>query len=105
MRRSLALVLLSAAAAVPAPAGAATCPGQPNVKVPGAELQEVYCLDDLSTTTAQTNGRTDRSDWATLHARETKNPTGFPGLQVEGYFPDTSRTNPWQGRNHDSQYA
>ena len=76
------------------PAAAADCPNQQRVKVPGAETQELYCLDDLSTATAQTNGRTDRSDWATLHSRDTRNPSGIPGLQVEGYFPDTSRTNP-----------
>jgi hypothetical protein len=89
----------------PATASAAECTGQERVEVPGAETQELFCVEDLSTATAQTNGRTDRSDWGTLHHRETRNPTGIPGLQVEGYFPDTSTTNPWQGRNHDSQYV
>ncbi|HEX8122246.1 MAG TPA: tannase/feruloyl esterase family alpha/beta hydrolase [Solirubrobacteraceae bacterium] len=101
----LAIASTLAIAVWPAGAPAAECPGQDNVKVPGAELQELYCVDDLSTAEGQTTGRTDRSDWGTLHARDTKNPSGFPGLQVEGYFPDTSKTNPWQGRNHDSQYV
>ena len=88
-----------------APASAAECAGQDRIQVPGAETQELFCVEDLSTATAQTNGRTDRSDWATLHHRDTRNPSGFPGIQVEGYFPDTSATNSWQGRNHDSQYV
>ena len=88
-----------------APASAATCPGLDRVKVPGAELQELYCLDDLSTAGTSTNGRTDQSDWSSLHASGTRNPSGIPGLQAEGYFPDTSTTNPWQARNHDAQYV
>ncbi|MDQ4124887.1 MAG: tannase/feruloyl esterase family alpha/beta hydrolase, partial [Actinomycetota bacterium] len=88
-----------------APASAAECVGQEKVEVPGAELQELYCVDDLSTAGTQTNGRSDRSDWGTLHHRDTRNPSGIPGLQVEGYFPDTSRTNPWRGRNHDAQFV
>ena len=89
----------------PGAAAAAECAGQDNVKVPGAELQELYCLDDMTTASTQTNGRSDRSDWGTLHHRDTRNPTGVPGLQVEGYFPDTSRTNTWQNRNHDAQFV
>jgi hypothetical protein len=107
MKRAVLAVstALASACVTSGPAVAADCPNQASIKVPGAETQELYCLDDMSTATAQTNGRTDRSDWATLHARETRNPSGIPGLQVEGYFPDTSRTNTWQGRNHDSQYV
>jgi hypothetical protein len=89
----------------PGAAGAAECAGQDRVQVPGAELQELYCLDDMSTASTQTSGRTDRSDWGTLHHRDSRNPTGIPGLQVEGYFPDTSRTNAWQNRNHDAQFV
>ncbi|HEX8084571.1 MAG TPA: tannase/feruloyl esterase family alpha/beta hydrolase [Solirubrobacteraceae bacterium] len=108
MGRGTCLVAAAVAAGLvwwPPAARAAECAGQERVKVPGAETQELYCEDDLSTATAQTNGRTDRSDWATLHHRDTRNPTGIPGLQVEGYFPDDSTTNSWQGRNHDSQYV
>ena len=106
MRRGACLAAAVCVAAVwPAAARAADCTNQDRVQVPGAETQELYCVEDLSTATAQTNGRTDRSDWGTLHHRDTKNPTGIPGLQVEGFFPDTSTTNTWQGRNHDAQYV
>ncbi len=106
MRRGACLaVAVGVVAAWPGAARAADCTNQDRVQVPGAETQELYCVEDLSTATAQLNGRTDRSDWGTLHHLDTKNPTGIPGLQVEGYFPDDSTTNTWQGRNHDSQYV
>ena len=76
------------------PARAADCPRQGAVKVPGAERQVADCLDDLTTKGTTTNGHTDRSDWQTLHAAATRNPAKVvPGLQVDGYFPDTSTTN------------
>jgi hypothetical protein len=84
------------------PASAATCP---DTVVPGAERQEQACLDDLTTAGTQTNGHTDRSDWEGLNASGTVNPTGVPGLQIDGYFPDTSTTNGTHGWNHDSQFV
>jgi hypothetical protein len=81
---------------------AAQCP---NVAVPGAEQQEQACLSDLTTAGTQTNGHTDRSDWTGLNASGTVNPTGVPGLQIDGYFPDTSTTNATHGWNHDSQFV
>ena len=53
----------------------------------------------------QTNGHTDRSDWEGLNASGTVNPTGVPGLQIDGYFPDTSTSNGTHGWNHDSQFV
>ena len=40
---------------------------------------------------------TDLPDWITLHAPGTVNPTGVPGRQVDGYFPDTSSLNTTHG--------
>jgi hypothetical protein len=101
-------VCLAAAllALLAAPVQAATCPRQTAVTVPGAERQVADCLDDLTTKGTQTNNHTDRSDWQTLHAAATRNPaTVVPGLQVDGYFPDTSTTNAYRGWLHDSQFV
>ena len=46
-----------------------------------------------------------RRDWQGLHAAGTRNPSGIPGLQVDGYFPDGSRTNPTGGEAHDAQFV
>src|SRR3954451_8762206 len=73
-----------------APARAAECPNAGAVKVPGAEMQKSACLDDLTTAGTTLTGHTDESDWEGLHASGTENPTGVPGLQVDGYFPDDS---------------
>jgi hypothetical protein len=89
-----------------APARAASCPNQGAVKVPGAEKEVADCLDDLTTKGTETNGHTDRSDWQPLSAAATQNPTKVvPGLQVDGYFPDTSTTNAYRGWMHDSQFV
>ena len=83
--------------------------------MPGAEHAQADCLDDLTTFglldgsyTAKNplNGvHTDFNDFANLHAEGTVNPTGVPGVQVDGYFADTSTTNPLHGWNHDSQFV
>jgi dienelactone hydrolase len=86
-------------------AGAAECTNMGALKVPGAEKQENACLDDLTTAGTSQNGHTDASDWETLHAQGTVNPSGVPGIQVDGYFPDTSTTNGTHGWNHDSQFV
>jgi hypothetical protein len=101
-----AVVLATAALAWPAaPAVAAECPNTAAVKVPGAEMQKSACLDDLTTAGTSTTGHTDQSDWEGLHAQGTKNPSGVPGLQVDGYFPDTSTFNGENGWNHDAQFV
>src|SRR3954471_3954165 len=102
-----AVAIATAAPAVPAPpaAAAADCPNADAVKVPGAEMQKSACLDDLTTAGTSTSGHTDQSDWEGLHAQGTKNPTGVPGLQVDGYFPDTSTFNGENGWNHDAQFV
>jgi hypothetical protein len=97
-----ACILLVAAA----PAAAADCSHATRVSVPGAEQQVVHCLDDLTTPYLIATGRTDASDWATLHSAATRNPPGaVPGLQIDGYFPDTSTANGYNGWNHDAQFV
>jgi hypothetical protein len=60
--------------------------------VHGAEFDYVY-LDDL-TTAKGTKGRpyTNPTDWGGLHAKDTHNPTGVPGVQMDGYFLDEDST-------------
>jgi hypothetical protein len=88
-----------------APAWAADCPDADAVKVPGAEKQQSACLDDLTTAGTAASGHTDPSDWAGLFPVEQQNPSGVPGLQVDGYFPDTSTYNNENGWFHDAQFV
>lgn len=94
-----------AATAGRSPASAQHCARADQLSVPGAEHQEAACLADM--TTAGTTGTpyTDPNDWAGLHAAGTRNPSGVPGIQVDGYFPDTSTSNTNHGWNHDSQFV
>ncbi len=73
--------------------------------VPGAEVQDGDCLKDLTTAGTEGTGHTNRFDWQGLHASGTNNPSGVSGLQVDGYFPDDSKTNKNNGFNHDSQFV
>jgi len=100
------LTLVLALAPGASAAQAATCPNQSASVVPGAERQQADCLDDLTTKGTTTNGHTDQSDWMSLHASKTKNPDKVvPGLQIDGYFPDTSTSNGYKGWFHDSQFV
>lgn len=108
MTKRLGVALLAAAAfpfAGASQASAATCPRADRVDVPNAEFQEQACLNDLSTRGTQRTGHTERDDWDGLHADRTRNRSGFPGLQVDGFFPDRSNTNPNNGYFHDSQFV
>lgn len=87
------------------PAAAAGCPGLARAYVPGAERQEAACLADLTTAGTVASGHTVPADYAGLTAAGTVNPTGVPGIQVDGYFPDTSTGNTNHGWNHDSQFV
>ncbi|CAA9485252.1 MAG: FkbW [uncultured Rubrobacteraceae bacterium] len=73
--------------------------------VPGAPEQDADCLQDLTTAGTQETGHTNRQDWENLHADGTRNPSGVPGLQVDGYFPDDSSSNQNNGYDHDSQFV
>ena len=84
------------------------CAPSDTVQVPGAAAAVTACLPDLTTAgllQAPAGEFTDRADWITLHAPGTSNPSGVPGLQVDGYFPDTSTLNTTHGWNHDSQFV
>ncbi|MGH3457577.1 tannase/feruloyl esterase family alpha/beta hydrolase [Aeromicrobium sp.] len=88
-----------------APASAAECPELSGIDVPGAAMQKQACLSDLTTAGTTESGHTNTQDWSGLHADGTENPTGVPGAQIDGYFPDTSRTNTNNGWLHDSQFV
>jgi hypothetical protein len=89
------------AASVPAPASAAGA----RVFVPGAEKQVAVHLDDLTTTGTLASGHTVEADWAGLTSAGLPVPGRVPGVQVDGYFPDTSATNTNHGWNHDAQFV
>jgi hypothetical protein len=96
---------LTVAPATAAPTAAAGCPGLARAVVPGAERQEAACLADLTTAGTVASGHTVPADYAGLTAAGTRNPSGVPGIQVDGYFPDTSTGNANHGWNHDSQFV
>jgi hypothetical protein len=78
------------------------------VPVPAAERVITACLPDITTPgllQAPVGRYTDQTDWRPLHAPGTGNPSKVPGLQVDGYFPDTSTFNGTHGWNHDSQFV
>lgn len=115
-RRALMSATLAAATALggavaTAPSALAGKPGDGHcarmdkVKVKGAEHVEVACLDDLTTTGTVRSGHTNQADWNGLHAAGSRTPSGVPGIQVDGYFPDDSTTNTNHGWNHDSQFV
>ena len=87
------------------PAPSASCARQSRIDVPGAERQKTACLTDLTTAATVASGHTNVDDWAGLHATGTRNPSGVPGIQVDGYFPDTSTSNTNNGWNHDAQFV
>jgi len=84
-------------------------PGTPDdVRVPGAEKSVTVRLPDLTTSGLLRGplGRyTDQTDWGALSAPGTAGPSGVPGLQVDGWFPDTSSFNTTHGWDHDSQFV
>jgi hypothetical protein len=103
-RRSVPLVVLALAAGLAAAAPAHAAGTRPLV-VPGAERQVVSALADLTTAGTAASGHTDPADWAGLHVPGTVNPTGVPGTQIDGYFPDTSTFNNTHGWQHDAQFV
>ncbi|MFJ8660095.1 tannase/feruloyl esterase family alpha/beta hydrolase [Streptomyces sp. NPDC093795] len=84
---------------------AAHCARQDGLRVPGAEHQRSVCLDDLTTAGLAGTPYTDTADQAGLAAKGTRNPSGVPGVQVDGYFPDDSRLNATHGWAHDAQFV
>jgi hypothetical protein len=93
------------AAAATAGSAGSGCRHLRRIDVPGAEVQKKACLADLTTAGTVGTGHTNPQDWAGLNAAGTRNPTGVPGIQVDGYFPDSSTTNTNNGWSHDSQFV
>jgi len=81
------------------------CARVEQLHVPSAELQQAACLDDLTTAGTVRTGHTDPADWAGLHPPGAVNPTGVAGIQIDGYFTDSSTTNTNHGWRHDSQFV
>ena len=108
----LAVLTLVAAAALmsPTPAEATAvggdhCAHRQRVHVPGAAFQRSACLPDLTTTGLAGTPYTDMADQAGLTARATRTPSGVPGVQIDGYFPDSSHFNTTHGWRHDEQFV
>jgi hypothetical protein len=102
---ALGTALLSAPPAHADKPQAGHCSRQSKISVPGAQMQKVACLDDLTTAGTVASGHTNPNDWSGLHAAGTVNPSGVPGIQVDGYFPDTSTSNVNNGWHHDAQFV
>ncbi|WP_406835579.1 tannase/feruloyl esterase family alpha/beta hydrolase [Streptomyces sp. AHU1] len=83
--------------------GACAAGAQP--RVPGADRQQAVCLDELTTAGTVASGHTDPADYAGLTPKDLPTPSGVPGTQIDGYFPDTSTTNTHHGWNHDAQFV
>jgi dienelactone hydrolase len=59
----------------------------------------------LTTAGTVASGHTDPADWAGLTPKDLAVPSGVPGVQIDGYFPDTSTTNTNHGWRHDAQFV
>ncbi|MEU2577429.1 tannase/feruloyl esterase family alpha/beta hydrolase [Streptomyces anulatus] len=81
------------------------CSGVELIRVPGAAHQQADCLEELTTAGTVASGHTDPADWAGLTPKDLAIPSGVPGIQIDGYFPDTSTGNTNHGWNHDSQFV
>ncbi|MCZ2523746.1 3-hydroxybutyrate oligomer hydrolase family protein [Streptomyces sp. HB2AG] len=81
------------------------CAGIARLHVPGAEHQQADCLQELTTAGTVASGHTDRADWNGLTPAGLAVPSGVPGVQIDGYFPDDSTGNTNHGWAHDSQFV
>ncbi|MFR9675173.1 tannase/feruloyl esterase family alpha/beta hydrolase [Streptomyces sp. TR02-1] len=81
------------------------CAGIDRIGVPGAAHQEASCLAELTTAGTVDSGHTVAGDWAGLTAAGAPVPEGVPGIQIDGYFPDSSAGNTHHGWDHDSQFV
>jgi hypothetical protein len=99
---------VASAATGPGPSGRPSgghCARIDRITVPGAQKQISACLDDLTTAGTTKTGHTVPADWAGLHPAGARNPSGVPGIQLDGYFPDSSTFNTLHGWNHDAQFV
>lgn len=108
-RAAAVAALLVGSVAVPAAAapdsGDGHCARMGALRVPGAGHQEVSCLGELTTAGTIASGHTDAADWAGLTPAGLPTPSGVPGIQIDGWFPDDSTGNTNHGWNHDSQFV
>lgn len=103
---TLVLSVLTASPATTASTASTTSPEtRERLRVPGAEHTISARLPDLTTAGTVGSGHTDPADFAGLEAPGTARPSGVPGIQLDGYFPDTSTFNTNHGWNHDSQFV
>ncbi|MDN3352093.1 tannase/feruloyl esterase family alpha/beta hydrolase [Actinomadura sp. DC4] len=103
--RLLTAMTLGLALVAPPPATAAPPPSRCDVAVPGAAYQVGACLPDLTTAGTVADGHSDPAQWAGLQPAGARNPSGVPGTQIDGYFPDASTLNSTHGWNHDAQFV
>ena len=103
--RAVLLALTSAAALLTPAVAAAEPTGCATLHVPMAQRQVVSCLDELTTAGTVASGHTVAADWTGLTQASLPQPSGVPGIQVDGYFPDTSTTNTNHGWDHDAQFV
>lgn len=77
--------------------------------VPMAQRQQAFCLDELTTAGTVASGHTVEADWAGLTQASLAQPSGVPGIQIDGYFRDSSapstQPNTNNGWNHDAQFV
>ncbi|MGB3437406.1 MAG: tannase/feruloyl esterase family alpha/beta hydrolase [Actinophytocola sp.] len=100
-----ALVVVALVAAVVSPVSTAAAESCARLHVPMAQRQVVSCLGELTTAGTVASGHTVAADWAGLTQASLPQPSGVPGIQVDGYFPDSSATNTNNGWNHDAQFV
>lgn len=101
---ALAVVLL-VASGIPATAEPERGCEWSKLQVPGAEHHVTSCLDELTTAGTIASGHTVQADWVGLTHAGLSQPSGVPGVQIDGYFPDTSTTNTHHGWDHDAQFV
>ncbi|POX47087.1 tannase/feruloyl esterase family alpha/beta hydrolase [Streptomyces sp. Ru72] len=100
-----AVLLVSALPGRAAAGDGGHCQSQGRIRVPGAAVQQSACLGDMTTAGLAGTPYTDMTDQAGLTATATRNPSGVPGLQIDGYFPDDSHFNTTHGWRHDAQFV
>ena len=110
----IATIFLAAASSTAAPAPTRTdtkpapCRGIDHLTVTGAEMLKAACLTDLTTTGTVTTGHTNSNEFTGfggLSVPGATTPAAVPGVQLDGYFPDTSTFNTTHGWNHDAQFV
>ena len=105
-------VALAAVSAIAIPCAAADvgrserhCAHMSRIVVPGAQFQRTACLDDMTTFALAHTDYTNPANYRLQVPSATVLPRDVPGIQVDGYFPDTYTFNTNHGWNHDAQFV